>query len=479
MKNEDLSDLRHGGILLSWDKKQKNVYLQTEDTHTLIIGATRSGKTRTVVLPSIVTLALAGENLICNDPKGELYGYTYPLLQRLGYEVITIDFKNPERSDRYNFLQPVLDAAVEGNIPMAVSRARDISQMLVPDEGRQTDPIWLDGERSILTTAILAVVLECKDPRCQNMANVRHWIAELCTPIPGTEQIPLADYLDKLPPSSPLKLAMAIAAIAPHKMRGSFYTSALATLDLFQDPNIHAMSALTEFDHMATGEKKRAIFLILPDERSAYYPLAALFTYEQYQMLVQYADERGGRLPRRCNFLLDEFGNFVRIPDFDKFVTVGGGRGIRFHLFLQSLSQLDHRYGKELAGTIRSNCETWIYIFTRDLDTMQIICKTLGTYTIKAPSVSGSTGGNNTASFNLASRDLLTVDELRKLTRPYQLILSRHDPAVGYAPDISKTIFNRLLGMGSPDHNRNLLLYRLTARPVRLAEVYDWEVKTG
>ena len=191
--------------------------------------------------------------MICNDPKGELYGYTYPFLQRLGYEVITIDFKNPERSDRYNFLQPVLDAAMVGNIPLAVSRARDISQMLVPDENRHTDPIWLDGERSILTTAILAVALECKDPQCQNMANVRHWIAELCTPVEGTDKVPILDYLDKLPEGSPLKLAMAIAAIAPSKMRGSFYTSALATLDLFQDPAIHAMTAMTEFDHGHRG----------------------------------------------------------------------------------------------------------------------------------------------------------------------------------------------------------------------------------
>ena len=228
---------------------------------------------------------------------------------------------------------------------------------------------------------------------------------------------------------------------------------------------------------MATGEWKRAIFLILPDERSAYYPLAALFTYEQYQLLVQYADERGGRLPRRCNFLLDEFGNFVRIPDFDKFVTVGGGRGVRFHLFLQSLSQLDYRYGKELASTISANCETWVYIFSRDLDTMQTLSKTLGTYTVKAPSLSGSSGGHNTASYNLASRELLTVDELRKITRPYQLILSRHDPAVGYAPDISQTIFNDLLGMGDPEHNRNLLLYRLTARPIKPCNPQYWDLK--
>lgn len=463
-------------MVLGWDKDLKHLYLNTEDTHTLVIGATRSGKSRAVVLPSVMAMALAGESIIATDPKGELYGYTYPALQRLGYEVIAIDFKNPERSDRYNFLQPVLDAALLRDIPLAVSRARDIAQLLVPDTDRHTDPIWLDGERSVLTCGILAVSLECGDPMCQNMANVRQFLASMCAPVGEKERLPLVAYLEDLPEDSPLKLAMAIAQIAPQKMRGSFYTSALATLDLFQDPQIHAMSALTGYDYVTTGDRKRAIFLILPDERSAYYSLAALYVYEQYQALVQYADGRGGRLPRRVNFVCDEFGNFCKIPDFDKFVTVGGGRGVRLHLFLQNLGQLKAKYGDDLAETISSNCETWIYLYTSDTGTLETLCKKLDKYTIKAPSLSGSSGGQQSASYNYAARDLLTVDEIGKITRPYQLVLSRYGKAVMYAPDLSKTPFNRILGMGDEEHNTNLLLYRLTGRPKRPCRVYYWGI---
>lgn len=480
MKKQRIDKLTQGGVVLGWEKQMRGLYLNCEDTHTLVIGATRCGKTRTVVLPSIIAMALAGESIIAIDPKGELYGYCAPMLKRLDYEVIATDFKDPERSIRYNFLQPVLDAALLQNIPLAVSRARDIAQLLVPDSDRHTDPIWLDGERSVLTTGMLAVALECHDPMCQNMANVREFLAKMCAPVGEKDRLPLVAYLADLPEDSPLKLAMAIARIAPQKMRGSFYTSALATLDLFQDPQIHAMSALTDYDYVTTGERKRAVFLILPDERSAYYPLAALYVYEQYQALVQYADSRGGRLPRRVNFVCDEFGNFCKIPDFDKFITVGGGRGIRFHLFLQNLGQLSAKYGDELAITISSNCETWIYLYTSDSgdgkSTLQALCKKLDRYTIKSPSLSGSSGGQQSAGYNYTGRDLLTVDEISKNNRPYQLVLSRYGKIVMYAPDLSETPFNRMLGMGDKDHNTNLLLYRLTGRPKRPCRVYYWGI---
>ncbi len=269
---------------------------------------------------------------------------------------------------------------------------------------------------------------------------------------------------------------MAIAEIAPSKMRGSFYTSALTTLDLFNDPLIHSMTADTDFDYAATGSRKRAIFIILPDERSTYYPLASLFVFEQYQALVQAADARGGRLQRRVNFVCDEFGNFVEIPDFDKFVTVGGGRGIRFTLYIQDVNQIYERYGDKVGRTICSNCETWIYLQTDDDNTLKELSGKLGKYTIKNPNVSGSSNGSSSASYGYTARDLLDVAELKRIRRPYQLVMSRSDPAVLYAPDISQTPFNTLLGMGNQEHNRRLLLKRCSTRPIHPTELRFWGI---
>ena len=465
-----------GGLVLGWSQDMKKLYVNTTDTHSLVIGATRCGKTRHLVLQSIGLTAMAGESMVITDPKSELYLYTRPFLERLGYEVIPIDFIHPERSARYNFLQPVLDAVYMENLPLAVQKARDIAKLLVPDkENSNTDPLWPNGERSIITVAILAACLQFDRPGWQNLANAWHFIAKMCAPQGPKAEVPMIAYLEKLPADSPLRRAMAIAKIAPEKMRGSFYSSALTTLDLFDDPGIHAMTSMTEFDHLATGDRKRAIFIILPDSESTYYPLASLFVFQQYQLLVRSADENGGRLPRRVEFFCDEFGNFVKIPDMDKAITVGGGRGIRFHLVVQDDNQIYERYGERLGKTMVSNCETWVYLQTDNSDTVDSISKKLGKYTVKSPSLSASTGGSSSASYNLTGRDLLTPEEIRRIRRPWQLVMSRADPAVMFAPDISQTPFNELYGMGDVEHNKRLRKYRDEQRPVRTPAVSYWD----
>ncbi len=464
-----------GGLVLGWSDNMKSIYYNPDDTHSLIIGATRSGKTRHLILESIGLTALAGESMVITDPKSELYLYTKPLLERLGYEVIAIDFVFPNRSHRYNFLQPVLDAVYMEDLPAAVQRARDIANLLVPDkDNTTTDPLWPNGERAILTVAILAVCLEFERPEWQNLANARHFIATMCAPQGQKGEVPLIPYLERLPQDSPLRRAMGIAKIAPEKMRGSFYSSALTTLDKFDDPGIHAMTSFTEFDHLATGDRKRAIFVILPDAESTYYPLASLFVFQQYQLLVRRADENGGRLPRRVEFFCDEFGNFVKIPDMDKAITVGGGRGCRFHLVVQDTNQITERYGG-LGETMISNCETWVYLQTDNDKTVEAISKKLGKYTVKSPSLSSSSGGQSSASYNLTGRDLLTPEEIRRIRRPWQLVMSRADPAVMCAPDISKTFFNTLYGMGDPEHNRRLRIFRNALRPIRKPSVSYWD----
>jgi type IV secretion system protein VirD4 len=113
--------IKRGGVVLGMKKEDdtEQIYYVGDDTHTLTIGATRSGKTRSVVLQSICTIGLAGESMIISDPKAELYHYSAPLLRRLGYEVMALDFKNPEKSQHYNLLQPIIDAAKAGNMERA------------------------------------------------------------------------------------------------------------------------------------------------------------------------------------------------------------------------------------------------------------------------------------------------------------------------------------------------------------------------
>jgi len=150
--------LPQGGAVLGLKTQAEGekLYFVGDDVHTLCIGATRSGKSRTVVLQSICILGLAAESMIISDPKGELWAYTAPFLERLGYEVITIDFKNPLKSQRYNFLQPIIDAVDRDDLAKAVDATWDLTAALVGEP--KGERIWTDGEASIIASAIMSVV---------------------------------------------------------------------------------------------------------------------------------------------------------------------------------------------------------------------------------------------------------------------------------------------------------------------------------
>ncbi len=451
-------------------KDGKITYYTPEDTHSMIIGATRSGKSRNLVLPSIGLTAMAGESIIAVDMKGELFTDTRYFLESLGYEVLAIDFIQPRLSDRWNFLQPMIDASNRGDAPKMVTAARRIATMLVPD-GHTNESIWMEGARSVLTTASLICVEQCGDaPEYQNLANVQQLITHMCSPVDNTGVLPINHYLENTPDDDPARASMGISQIAPSKMRGSFYASALTPLDVFADPAIYEMTSMTSFDPELTGKRKRAIFIILPDHDTTYHNLAALFVYQQYQILVDYANRRGGRLDRRVHIFADEFGNFVKIPGFKTLITVSGGRGIRWHIFIQNTEQLDSIYGREDAGTIRSNAETWVYLHSDSAATNKELSEKLGNYTVKAPSLSGSSTGQTSASYSLTGRPLMTGDEIGKnIKRPYQLVMTRHAPVVMYAPDLSKTVWNEAYGMGDEEYNRKLAILRGKERQRRFS----------
>ncbi len=459
-----------GGIILGVSKKGKreHIYFVDDDIHSLCIGATRSGKTRTVVLQSIALQALAGESMINSDPKSELFQYTYPFLERLGYEVITIDFKNPLKSTRYNFLQNVIDAVNDNDMPKAIDAAWDITTSLVGES--KGERIWTDGEASIIAASILCVVVDNKNkPEFQNMSNVYYFISEMCKP--QKDNVPLNKYMKKLDADHPARALLGISEVAPSRTRGSFFTAALTTLRLFTNPLIYSMTCKTDFDKNKTGINKRAIFIILPDEKETYYTLASLFISQHYESLVQIADKNGGRLKRRVNFNVDEFGNFAVIPAFGSKLTVGGGRGIRFNLFLQSFAQLSEKYGEHIPKTIKANCQCWIYLKSDDLETLEEISKKLGNYTVSTNSMSSSyTSGQNgsiSASFNLTARPLLTSEEVKMIARPYSLVTTNAKPAILNAPDISEYYFNQMYGLGSPEFNLRVRIEREKRRPER------------
>lgn len=465
-----------GGIIVGYEKKKntEKIYYIDDNIHSLVVGATRSGKTRSVVLQTIGNLGLAGESIIISDPKAEIFHYTSEFLKNLGYDIITLDFKNPSKSTRYNYLQPVIDAVNKEDYRKAEEYAWDITQGLVGEDNSKMEKIWRDGEMAVIAGAIISVVFDNKEhPEYQNLTNVYSFISEMCKTV--GQQMPINKYIESLPPEHPASTIFGIARIAPEKTRGSFFTSALITLRLFTSKSIYGMTCKSDFSLKQSGERKTVTYIILPDEKTTYYPLASLFVYQNYVSLVESADERGGELKTRVNYILDEFGNFTTIPAFSNMLTVAGGRRIRFNLFLQSFSQLENKYGREIAENIRDNCQTWIYLKTASNETASIISKKLGCYTTSSYSRSSSyskyQSGSNSESVNLISRSLLTEDEILRIERPYVLIIQTGlFPIITKLPDLSKWKFNNLFGMGNEEHNRVLRLERESKRPVKEIE---------
>ena len=461
-----------GGIAVSYERSKfrESVACITDDVHILIIGATRSGKTRCLVIQSICALALAAEGMVVNDPKGELYHYTHSFLESMGYMVQVVDFNNPKKSCRYNPLQMIIDAVNENRIDDAQTYTWDFVTFLV-EKNDHSEPIWSNGEMSVIAAAVMCVVYDNRDrPEYQNLTNVYNFIANMCKPV--NKVLPIDAYMDKLPDSHPAKKLMAIAKLAPDKMGGSFYTAALTTLRLFITNDIYNMTKESEFSLSDVGAKlKQALFFILPDQKTTYYPIVTLLVSQQYEQLVTYAKKCGNRLPHRVNYILDEFGNFAAISDFQTKMTVAGGYGVRWNLFIQDFNQLIDKYGQEVAKIIQGNCHYWIYLHSQDNSTNEEISKSMGKYTTTTYSLGGSTqkysAPSSSTNIQLSERSLLNPDEVAKIQRPYQLVISTNAPAIMYSPDISQWTFNTMLGMGDKAHNTRLIELDENARPER------------
>ena len=468
-KDTPPAPLTKGGVVVGMKKEgdKEKIYFVGDDCHLLCVGATRSGKSRCLVLESICLLGLAGESIFCSDPKAELFHYTSEFLKKLGYEVLVLDFKNPAKSMRYNLLQPVIDAINEGDTDRAEMLAWDLTNNLVgKPEGEK---IWTNGECSIIAAAILCVVCDNqKRPEFQNMTNVYWFISEMCRTIGN--KMPLLEYLKKQSPTHPARALLSISDVAPSRTRGSFYTSALTTLRLFTSKSIYSITHASDFTLTDLGRKKQALFVILPDEKTTFYPIASLIVSQQYELLAEAADKRGGRLERRVNFLLDEFGNFTPISDMTNKLTVAAGRGMRYALYVQGFDQLKEKYSDNIANTIKGNCQIWAYLQSDDPETLREMSDKLGSYTTSSYQLSASNGRfttpSSSQSVSLTERKLLNTDEVRRVKRPYQIITSRDHPAMMYAPDLSKWLFNQMLGMGDMEHNRKLREERENKRPI-------------
>lgn len=468
-----------GGLVIQMTKDRKrqseNIMFIAEDFHTLVIGATRSGKTRRMILESIWLSILAGESMVISDPKGELFYYTKDFAEENGFEVIDFDLRKPKKSKHYNFMKQILDALEEGDVSQAIDYTWDLVSIFVGEP--KGEPLWTNGESAAIAAAILIIALDAPK-EFRNLTNVYYFLAFMCetkTDEEMNETMLINDYLDQLEDTHPAKGVFAMARIAPGKTRGSFFSSALGTLKHFTNWNIAELTEKSDYELSSIGTKKTVVYLIIPDEKKTLYSLVSIKIKQIYTTLVKIADENGGRLPIDVNMFLDEFGNFPTIPDFDTMLSVGAGRGIRFNIVLQDYQQLEKRYKNE-SETIKGNCMTTLYLKSPTLKTLEELSKRTGNYTVEVASVSNSISEktalkldvSHSNNANMAQRNLLTPEEVSRIKAPFALCLTAGEyPAIMNSPDLSEYRANRELELGGKKHNQKLIMERERRREER------------
>lgn len=480
--NSNLKGLQENvGIIVNYEKRlgKEYIWYLDEPVNTILLGATRSGKGRRILIQSIWLNIIAGVNLLVTDVKGEMFAYTSPFAKENGYEVRTLDFRFPEKSDHYNYMEEINQLLREGNITKAVNKAWDIVTILVGEP--QGERIWSDGQCATIVAAILIVSWDAPE-KCKNLANVYYFLAYMCEPDPETGEMAITDYLNNLPSNHPARGAFQIAKIAPFRTRSSFFTSALATLRLFTDWNVADITSRSDYTLSDIDTKKVITYIILPEEKTTFHPLAAIYMKQTYESLVEQAIKRGGELDRKYIIRADEVGNFPKIPDMGAMVSAGAGRNIFLELVLQDYQQLEGKYKSDFRN-IKTNCQLTICLKATEEGTIKSISNQLGTYTIQTSSASTSINDgkantlNISSSKNLTGRPLMYPDEVADLESPDALILYGGKKAIVNLPDISKWKANKILGMGSKAHNKKLFLERMEERPSsEIGEPYLWGI---
>ena len=400
---------KYGGVPLVYDKD--GVYVDDSSYHTLVLGATGSGKTQTIVNPTVKMLMKSKESMIISDPKGEIYEDNYKLLKDHGYEVIVLNFRDPQKGSCWNPFHLPYKFQKEGNFDKANELLNDLATNIVVD-GQGNDPFWQDSAASYLTGLSLALFEDAKEDEI-NINSVNLMMTQ------GEDKYGASNYLKEYfnakDPSSPACVNALGTVNAPNETKGgivSVLKQKVKTLAVTK--NLSEMLSKNDIEMDTIGDKPTAVFMIIQDEKTTYHALATIFVKQCYESLISAAHKHGGSLPVRVNFLLDEFANMPKFKDITTMVTAARSRKIRFLFILQNFAQIKDKYGDHEAETIRGNCGNLIYLLTGELAALEEISKLCGDKLVRV----GKDKKEET-------RPLVTISELQRM-KDDEVILIRH-----------------------------------------------------
>lgn len=355
----------------------KEIYVDNGEYHNLIIGSTGSGKTQLTVLPMVKLLAKNNESMIVTDPKGEIYEQNVEYLKEHGYNIILLNFRNPQNGNSWNPLSLPLQLYREGNKDKSNELLDDLAMNILYDEKSQNqDPFWEKTSADYFTGLSLALFEDAKDEEINlNSINLMATVGE--DKKFGSTYI--KEYFADKEKTSPAYINVSSTLMAPRDTKDSILSVFKQKIKLFSSrENLSEMLAHNDFDMKDIGRQKTAVFIVIQDEKKTYHSLVTIFLKQCYETLIDVAQESGGKLPFRTNFILDEFANMPPLKDVTTMVTAARSRNIRFNFIIQNFAQLYQVYGKENGETIKGNCGNIVYLISSELSALEEISKMAG-----------------------------------------------------------------------------------------------------
>ena len=389
----------HAGIAVINDGKK--IWVDDGEAHNVVIGSTGSGKTQIVVFPMIKVLAKAGESMILTDPKGELYEETGEMLREKGYNVIVLNFRDPQKGNAWNPMTLPYRLYKDGNTDKAIELLDDLALNILYTEGSNSDPFWEKSAADYFTGLALGLFEDANEDQVNiNSINLMASVGE--ERFGGPNSNFLKAYFDGKDRSKPAYVNASGTVYAPEDTKGGITSTFKQKVKLFASrENLSEMLSYSDFDMHDIGKKKTAVFMIVQDEKKTLHPLATIFIKQCYETLIDVAQESGGHLPYRTNFILDEFANMPPLKDVTTMVTAARSRHIRFTFIIQNFAQLTQVYGKENAETIKGNCNI-MYLISSELQALEELSKMCGEVKSKEKDKTAST-------------PLVTVSDLQRM----------------------------------------------------------------
>ena len=386
----------------------------------LVIGGSGAAKTRSFVLPNILT---ANTNYVITDPKSEVLLATGGYLKEQGYDVRVLNLVNLEQSDGYNPFRYLRD---EKDVLKLVN---NLIQSTTPKGSHESDPFWTKAETALLQAIILMLFQEAPEyeqnfsmvMRVLEYAEVREEDEGHVSPLDL-----LFESIERRKPDSVAVRQYKVFKLAAGKTAKSILVSTAVRLAPFNLPQIQALTDHDDMDLYTLGEKKVALYAVIPDNDNTFNFLVSLLYAQAFQALYYSADQiHHGPLPRHVRFVLDEFAA-MPLPGFTRELATMRSRSISASVIIQNMAQIKELY-KDSWETIPGNCDAILYLGGNESSTHKYVSEMLGKATIDTKTHGQTKGksGSYSTNFQMSGRELLTPDEVRKLDNRYALLFIR------------------------------------------------------